>query len=333
MKCFSFFIGCCFCFLSSLAFAASDCSVKFSWLPNSEPDLVGYKIHYGIINNGPYSNQVDIGNPGLVGGRVYGEVAGLNCGEQYYFVCTAYDADGDASDYSAQVAVLPISVLPIDPSNTATKTFGSVTGADFPGTITDTFININTVNSVASAQLATYTWPANMVANAILMKIDVSQIPANVVIQNATLQLYMNEAGGDSLYDISAHKILNRNPNLSNTTGYTYDGSNSWTANASCYNSVPMAQSDISAAEDVKSVDLVNGYKSWNVTNMVKDWVASPMLNYGLLLNSDKVASADSHRNFASSEAAAATQRPKLIVTYAIATPAINSPANFQILN
>ena len=120
---------------------------------------------------------------------------------------------------------------------------------------------------------------------------------------------------------ISAHKIINKNPNLSVSTGYTYNGSTGWTANTSCYNNIPMAQADISAAENVNSVDLLVGSKSWDVTNMVRDWSANPGSNYGLLLNSDTSASADSYRNFASSEAADANQRPKLVVTYTVGDP------------
>lgn len=331
MKHFIYFFVCLVCFTSSFA-TASVCTEKFSWLPNSESDIVGYKIKYGLTDGGPYSSEVNVGNPTPVDGRIYGEVPGLECGQQYYFVCTAYDADGDESDFSPQVSVLTVDA---DATVSLEKVFGDASGADFPGTIQDTFININATNSVSSVRLNTYTWPVNMVANTILMKIDVSQIPANAVIQSATLQLYMNEAGGDSLYDVSAHKVLNKNPILSNSTGFTYDGTNSWTANNNCYNSIPMAQADISAAEDVESIDLVNGYKSWNVTNMVKDWVANPVLNYGLLLNSDVVASENSFRFFASSEAVDATQRPKLVLTYTTVTvtPAISTPANFQILN
>jgi len=81
---------------------------------------------------------------------------------------------------------------------------------------------------------------------------------------------------------------------------------------------MPLAQSDIATAEDVKSVDKTYGYKTWNVTNMVRDWVTNPSTNYGLLLNSDSVASSGSNRFFASSEASDANQRPKLVVTYTV---------------
>ena len=206
-------------------------------------------------------------------------------------------------------------------SDTYTRTFGDVSGADCPGTIQDTFININTTNNVSSEFLNTYTWPADQVANAIILKADLAAIPSGAQVQGATLSLYMNSMsgdGGDDLYDISVHKIINYNADLSQCTGYTYDGTNGWTPNSTCYNNIPLAQSDIAAVEDVKSVNKTYGYKTWNVTNMVRDWVANPSTNYGLLLNSDSVASSDSNRFFASSEASDPSQRPKLVVTYTV---------------
>jgi hypothetical protein len=206
-------------------------------------------------------------------------------------------------------------------SDTYTRTFGDVSGADCPGTIQDTFINLNDENRISNEYLNTYTWPADQIANAIILKADLAAIPAGAQVQGATLSLYMNSMsgdGGDDLYDISVHKIINYNADLSQCTGYTYDGTNGWTPNSTCYNNIPMAQSDIAAAEDVKSVDKAYGYKAWNITNMVRDWVANPSTNYGLLLNSDSVASSDSNRFFASSEASDTNQRPKLVVTYTV---------------
>jgi len=66
---------------------------------------------------------------------------------------------------------------------------------------------------------------------------------------------------------------------------------------------IPLAQSDIAVAEDIKSIDKTYGYKTWDVTNMVQKWVANSANNFGLLVNSDASASSDSNRIFASSEA------------------------------
>jgi hypothetical protein len=54
------------------------------------------------------------------------------------------------------------------------------------------------------------------------------------------------------------------------------------------------------------------------VTNMVRDWAGGSSPNYGLMLNSDSVASSNSHRFFAASEATDTEKRPGLVVTYSM---------------
>lgn len=321
-------------FISATVTFAADCTEQFSWLPNSDNNITGYNIHYGLTDGGLYPNTVSIVNPTPVDGRIWGEVPGLVCDEHYYFVCTAFNDTGLESAFSNQVDFIA-STLAVEPptTGTITKIFGSATEADYVGTIQDTFININGTTYSTLEHIGIYTWPENMVANAIIMKIVLAQLPENAQIQNASLQLYAYEAGGDSTYTILAHKITNKNPELSVTTGYTYDGTNNWTANTSCYNNIPMAQADISAAVAVNNVDMSAGYKSWDVTELVRNWQAAPETNYGLLLNSDNVAAADSYRFFASTEATDANQRPRLVVTYTVNITGITTPIGFRLLN
>jgi hypothetical protein len=199
-----------------------------------------------------------------------------------------------------------------------TRVFGNTPDADYPGTAQDTFINVNTDVNATAGQLNTYTWPQNMRANAVLLKFNLSQLPADARIQSAVLTLYQTTAGGDAAYDVSAHKVIGRNPNISAATGFTYNGVNNWTASTACYNGVPLGQADIAPAEDVTTLDTSTGYKNWDITGMVQDWVDNAASNYGLMLNSDAVAAANSHRFFASSEASNAAQRPVLEITYTL---------------
>ncbi|MCP3690173.1 MAG: DUF5011 domain-containing protein, partial [Gammaproteobacteria bacterium] len=121
----------------------------------------------------------------------------------------------------------------------------------------DTYLNINTTIYANSQTLNTYTWPDNTSANAILMKYDLSSIPNGANIQEATLYLSLVESDStsDSTYTITAHKIINNNPDISLATGYTYDGTNNWTGN--------LAQGDFSAAYDTMDIDKTLEYKSW----------------------------------------------------------------------
>lgn len=250
----------------------------------------------------------------------------------YILTAKAYDAAGNAGQ-SAGVTTTVNNIITL-PAGTVTAVFGNATGTNYPDTVEDTFLNINGDVNSASTTLNTYSWPAATPANAILTKWNISALPANAQIQSATLSLYMTGSGGDALYEIPVSGIINKTPIIAKSNGNTYDGTNAWTASSVPYGGVPLAQSDIAPAVDAPLVDTTIGYKSWNVTNIVKGWVASPGTNMGLLLNSSNKATADSNRMFASSEAADAGQRPKLVITYTVAsdttapTVAISSPTS-----
>ena len=83
--------------------AAANCTETFSWLPNTESNITGYKIYYGETEGGPYPNVVDVGKPGPVDGRIKATIYVLTCGQQYYFVCVAVNKAGFESPYSNSV--------------------------------------------------------------------------------------------------------------------------------------------------------------------------------------------------------------------------------------
>ena len=86
----------------------------FSWLPNSETDLAGYKIHCGIAPKA-YTITADVGKPALVDGRVVGGVSGLAESTTYYCAATAYDVAGNMSGYSNEVTVAIGDISPTAP--------------------------------------------------------------------------------------------------------------------------------------------------------------------------------------------------------------------------
>jgi hypothetical protein len=193
--------------------------------------------------------------------------------------------------------------------------FGDAAGTDHPGTIEDTWCRANFDNNYSTTvQLNTYTWPANNVANLIIIKWDLSAIPTDATVVDATLYLYQVGSRYENFYDIPVHKIINVNPVITACTWNTYDGTNSWTAGADG------GQGDTAAAEVTQPVNLTNNkYKIWTVTDMIADWVSTPASNYGMLVNSDDVANVDSYRYFASTEAVDASTRPRLVIAYTTA--------------
>jgi hypothetical protein len=234
----------------------------------------------------------------------------------YTLTAKAYDAAGNVGQSASTTVTVNNTVTP--PSGSITAIFGNATDSNYANTVQDTFLNINNDVNATSTALSAYTWPANKPANAILMKWDLSALPANAQIQSATLSLYLTGSGGDSSYAMPVSEIINKLPVIAKCNGNTYDGTNAWTSSSVPYGGIPLAQSDIAAAVDSPLINTTAGYKSWNVASMVKDWVATPGNNRGLLVDSSSSATADSYRTFASSEAAGATQRPKLVVIYTL---------------
>ena len=220
----------------------------------------------------------------------------------YTVTLTVTDDKGGTDTVTAQVVAKE--------GHEYTWVLGENEDSDLMDTCSDTYLNINDENYAASPSLRTYTWPTDSAANAIVMKWNLDALPRDAVIESATLELYLEDAGGDSEYEISAHRISGLDPVIDACTGNTYDGTNPWT------NGTQLAQDDIAEAESVVAVDAATGFKAWNITGMVQAWLESAEQNHGLLLNADTVASSDSYRYFASSDATDRRVRPRLTITF-----------------
>jgi hypothetical protein len=89
----------------ALAITSHAASETFVWLPNSEPDVAGYRIYYGSPP-GEYSEIADVGNV------TRATIDGLTPGATYRFYATCYNAAGLESDPSDTVEL----VIPTDPT-------------------------------------------------------------------------------------------------------------------------------------------------------------------------------------------------------------------------
>jgi hypothetical protein len=97
-------------FISLLLFAlcsfllismAHSAQLDLAWDPNSEQDLAGYKIYYGISKGGPYNSP---GSPRIITGNIpHYTLDGLTPGQTYYMVATAFDTSANESVYSNEV--------------------------------------------------------------------------------------------------------------------------------------------------------------------------------------------------------------------------------------
>ena len=85
---------------------AHSAEVTLAWDPNTESDLSGYKIYYGV-ETGNYEYSIDVGDTTSY------QVAGLVENQTIYFVATAYDVNGNESEYSKEVVFTPENQPPV----------------------------------------------------------------------------------------------------------------------------------------------------------------------------------------------------------------------------
>jgi len=77
--------------------AAHAAEVNLAWDPNTEPDLAGYKVYYGLGSRN-YDYVMDVGNCTSC------VVVGLEQGRTYYFAATAVNTANIESDFSNEVS-------------------------------------------------------------------------------------------------------------------------------------------------------------------------------------------------------------------------------------
>jgi|GEM_PF-2265567 len=222
--------------------------------------------------------------------------------------------DGNLDSANATVSITVYN------AKTKAALFGDTPDADYPGTIADTFANISTDINGAGESLNLYSWSTptpHKVANTIILKADLSEIPSYAVVVEAKLELYQTAANGAGDYATSVHKITGKNPVISQVNGYNAYNGEPWSPvpTGTTYDDIPLGLADIDAAEDTVMLDSANGYTTWMITNMVQEWVKTPALNYGLLIQG-VATSVETGRFFAASESQTAETRPRLTILY-----------------
>ena len=80
--------------------SASAADVMLAWDASPDPQVVGYRIYYGVAS-GNYTNSAPVG---LVTNAT---LTGLVVGTKYYFAATAFDSTGIESDFSNETSHTP----------------------------------------------------------------------------------------------------------------------------------------------------------------------------------------------------------------------------------
>ena len=75
-------------------------ALTLNWIPSSSPGIIGYRIYYGTAN-GQYTASAEVGNV------LTDTITGLTDGVTYYFAVTAFNTDGDESDFSNEISLVP----------------------------------------------------------------------------------------------------------------------------------------------------------------------------------------------------------------------------------
>src|SRR5438876_3514089 len=113
------------CALTALCFLApalsSAAQVTLAWDPNTETDLAGYKLYYGL-SSGSYPSSVDVGN------LTSYTLSGLLEGQIYYFAATAYNSSLGESGFSNEASKALADVTPPTVSMTAPAVASTVAG-------------------------------------------------------------------------------------------------------------------------------------------------------------------------------------------------------------
>jgi hypothetical protein len=186
------------------------------------------------------------------------------------------------------------------------------------GNYEDTFVNggsYSDSNYSTDPFIPTYTWPERTVANRGFIRWDLSGIPADVAVANATLWLYYvyeDNGGGDNTYTVSVSKMSGVRPDLGFTTWNQYDGFSPWPGGEDG------GESAIGPAISSTSIGKTHRWVSWDVTGMVAEWVGGTGKDFVMVIDADTSASADSNRFFASGEYPDPGLRPRLLVTYTL---------------
>jgi hypothetical protein len=90
-------------------------SVSLAWNPNPEPDVAGYKVHFGT-QSGVYSDVID------VRGATSIALPQMLMGSTYYLAVSAYNAAGQEGPRSSEFSVT--AAVPSSPALSTTFAFG-----------------------------------------------------------------------------------------------------------------------------------------------------------------------------------------------------------------
>ena len=151
--------------------------------------------------------------------------------------------------------------------------------------------------------------------NRLLIKWDLSTIPANAVVNSAILSLYVTADRSSNARTLRAYRVL-RAWTEEGSTWNKYDGSNAW-GTAGCGNTTTDREAtDIGNTTQPASPNVGDEIAITLTASKVQEWISGVLTNNGLLLKVDT--ETDDSIQYAMHEHATAGYRPKLVIEYTV---------------
>lgn len=147
-----------------------------------------------------------------------------------------------------------------------------------------------------------------------LLRFDVSRIPPDKPVKAAALSLWLESRSGERALPVEVYPLL-RPWSEDQATWTQAAAGQAWGQPGA---SAPGVDRAATPAATV-SLDTVGGFKTFNVTDLVQQWVAHPETNFGVLLRG--VGTTNLEYGVASSQSWWLSRRPRLMVVYSQHTP------------
>jgi len=157
-----------------------------------------------------------------------------------------------------------------------------------------------------------YRWQAQLKVGykqqyASILRFDLSSIPPNATITQATLQLFA-EGWSGSAVSLGAY-LITRSTTVHQATWNSAQTGYPWAAPGA--NHVPSDR--LSSPHSSVTVSSIGGWSSLDLTQAVQDWISTNRPNNGILL---RATLGTSSVHFSSAQCPAIGNRPRLVVTY-----------------
>jgi hypothetical protein len=145
-----------------------------------------------------------------------------------------------------------------------------------------------------------------------LFQFDLSSIPADAHIVKATLAAYATDVSNPAGTWASSYAV--RTQWVANQTNWLQARTGTLWGSGGC--NLPPDDRD-ETPSDAVVIEGEYQWFSWDVTDMVQEWVSGTMPNYGLIIRCPgEPVSANVEHNFQAAEGSPQAQRPKLTIRY-----------------